>query len=412
MKIDQLAHKKILILGYGKEGKATENFLRDRVPSAQITIADQAKNPDYLDAQFATDIVIKSPSIPPHLLKVPYTTATNIFFDNDAHFKIGVTGSKGKSTTSSLIYHILKTAGKSVYLIGNIGTPMISFLHQHIEKDAIFVIEMSSYQLEDIEFSPNISVIVSLFPDHLDHHGTVEQYYAAKKRIFAHAKPSDVFVFNSQFELLNQWADQAKCTIKPFIENLPEEIKSVPLLGEHNASNIRGAITVADLMGVERSSAAKAVATFQPLPHRLQPVGFFKKIQFYDDAISTTPESTIAAINSLPKIGTILLGGQNRGYNFAELIQLIEKKKIQNIVLFPDSGKEIQEQINKREFFKPRILHTDQMSQAVEFAFDFTPPGTICLLSTASPSYSVWKNFEEKGDMFQLWIQKIGHGQN
>ena len=147
------------------------------------------------------------------------------------------------------------------------------------------------------------------------------------------------------------------------------------------------------------------VQNFQPLPHRLQFVGKFKNILFYDDAISTTPESTICAINSFPVIGTIFLGGLDRGYDFNELSKIIIDKKIPNIVLFPDSGQKIFELLKNIEginFFK-----TKNMEQAVDFAYKNTPTNTVCLLSTASPSYSLWKNFEEKGNEFQFFVKKL-----
>ena len=411
MQITELQNKTILILGYGKEGQSTERFLKAKVPSAKILIADQSKDPKYLEKQHDADIVIKSPGIPSQLLNVPYTTATNIFFANDNHTKIGITGSKGKSTTSSLIYAMLKQAGKHVHLIGNIGTPMLDYLINPVEEDAIFVCELSSYQLQDLNYSPHVSVIVSLFPDHINYHGTVEDYYEAKHQIIKNASAEDYFIYNPQFELLTKWAKEADCKTLPFISELPESVTTIPLLGEHNRSNIRGAITAARICNVSDEDIAQAIASFQPLAHRLQPVGTFKDIPFYDDAISTTPESTIAAINSLPKIGTIFLGGQNRGYDFHELVKIVLEKEIQNVVLFPDSGEAILNAFKETQQTLPNILQTDSMEAAVKFAYDHTPSGTICLLSTASPSYTIWKNFEEKGDIFQLYVRQLGNDQ-
>ncbi len=410
MKIDQLENKKILILGYGKEGKVTEQFLKKMVPSAKVTIGDQEKDPNYLSKQRDADLVIKTPSIAKELVTVPYTTATNLFFANNTNCKIGVTGSKGKSTTSSLIYSILKESGRKVELVGNIGNPMLNYLLEPVDPETIFVCELSSYQLDDIQYSPNISVIVSLFPDHINFHGNIGNYYESKHNIIKHAKAEDYYVYNPQFELLDQWALEANCQTIPFIRYLPEEIQEVPLIGEHNMSNLRGAITVAELFDIENEDIAEAVRTFIPLKHRLEKVGEFKDILFFDDAISTTPESTIAAIEALPPIGTIMLGGQNRGYDFTELAQMILLKNISNIILFPDSGEDILESLLLITADLPTILHTDSMEAAVKFAYENTPTHTICLLSTASPSYSLWKNFEEKGDQFQQYV--IAYGKN
>jgi len=151
----------------------------------------------------------------------------------------------------------------------------------------------------------------------------------------------------------------------------------------------------------------KAIVGFKGLPHRLEYIGEFKGIKFYDDAISTTPESTIVAIQALPNTATIFLGGEDRGYDFNELEKILRKSNIKNIVLFPDTGERI---LKSKEEFK--VLETHSIEEAVKFAFKYTPKGKICLLSTASPSYSLWKNFEEKGDLFQKFIKIHGTKQN
>ena len=172
------------------------------------------------------------------------------------------------------------------------------------------------------------------------------------------------------------------------------------MLGAHNLNNIKAAIKVARLFKISDSVIKKAIKNFKPLPHRLEFVGEFKGIKFYDDAISTTPESTIMAIKALKNIGTIFLGGQDRGYDFRELEKILKLYRIQNIVLFPETGNRI---LKSRKGFN--IFETRSINNAVKFAFKNTPKGRICLLSTASPSYSIWKNFEEKGDLFQYFVK-------
>lgn len=169
--------------------------------------------------------------------------------------------------------------------------------------------------------------------------------------------------------------------------------------------NIDAATAVAKIFDISDEIIKNAVRNFQPLPHRLQFVGKFKDILFYDDAISTTPESTVCAINSFLKIGTIFLGGLDRGYDFNELSKIIIDKKIPNIVLFPDSGEKIFNLLKKVAGIK--FLKTKSMEEAISFAYKNTPANTVCLLSTASPSYSLWKNFEEKGNQFQLFVKKL-----
>jgi UDP-N-acetylmuramoylalanine--D-glutamate ligase len=165
--------------------------------------------------------------------------------------------------------------------------------------------------------------------------------------------------------------------------------------------NIKAAVAVAEVLKISKKSIKEGIEKFQSLPHRLELVGEFQGIKFYDDAISTTPESTIAAINSLNNVETIFLGGLDRGYDFVKLAGVIDKSKIRNIVFFPDSGKKIEESLQKKSKKKYQTLHTKNMAEAVKFATANTKTGGICLLSTASPSYSLWKNFEEKGNQFK-----------
>ncbi len=405
MKFNQLKkYKKILILGYGIEGQATERFLKKYHPTALVGIADKNINVNYFDEQNKYDLVIRSPGVPKKLVTIPYTTATNIFFGNCQGKIIGVTGSKGKSTTTSLIYSILKNAKKKVKLCGNIGRPMLLELLKPMSREDIFVCELSSYQLDDIEYSPHISVITNLFPEHMNYHGSIDAYYQAKKNILKFVKPDDYYCYNPKYSILEQWAKNIKCNSRPSKRIIYFDQMTNPLIGKHNLENIDEAVTVAKIFNISDEIIKNTVRNFQPLPHRLQLVGKFRNILFYDDAISTTPESTICAINSFPKIGTIFLGGFDRGYDFDELSRVIIDKKIPNIVLFPDSGEKIFKLLKKVTGIK--FLRTKSMEEAVKFAYTYTPQNKICLLSNASPSYSLWKNFEEKGDLFQFFVKK------
>lgn len=408
MTIQELTGKKILIVGYAKEGKATEAFLKEKVPSAHVSVVDQSQGENYLAHQTEFDVAVKSAGIHADLLKIPYTTATNIFFANVKGMTIGITGTKGKSTTTSLIYALLKQAGRKAHLVGNIGNPMLSELISSNNEDDIWVCELSSYQLSDIDYSPHIGVMVSLFPEHMDYHGGVENYYAAKARLVAHMTENDYFVYNAAFEKIGEIARHTKAKSVQFVEDLPFDKAIVPLLGEHNQSNVRAAVTVGKILGVSEADMEEAVINFQALPHRLQNVGTYKSITFVDDAISTTPQSTLAALEAITQVGTILLGGQDRGYDFAELVKVLAEKNIPNLVLFPESGAKIRLELENSATYHPRVLETASMQEAVQFAYDNTPEGMVCLLSTASPSYTLWKNFEVKGDEFQKIVKELG----
>lgn len=410
MKLEGLAKKKICILGYGKEGKATHSFLQTLVPTAVVSTADQKDGSDYLTGLAAYDVVIKAPGVPKRLVPVPYTTATNIFFANTKGYTIGVTGSKGKSTTASLLYSILKKDGKNVHLVGNIGNPMLTALGKERGSDTIYVIELSSYQLDDIEYSPRISLIVNLFPEHMDYHGCVESYWEAKERIVIQATRNDYFVYNPAIPRLVHLAETTKAKVVPFVKELPFDDTHIRLLGRHNRDNIRAAVTAAGILSVSPETMEKAVAGFRALPHRLEYVGTYRSISFYDDAISTTPESAICAIESFPTVGAILLGGQDRGYDFSRLGKIIAKRRIPTIVLFPDSGESIYRAITNASYAPENLLRTDKMEEAVAFVYAHAPKDSVCLLSNASPSYSLWENFEKKGDLFTQFVREHSSG--
>lgn len=410
MKLEELRNKKILIVGFGVEGKATLKFLRHHFPKMTVGVVDKQDDIDYLLKQKGYDLAIKSPGVQKELINIPYTTATNIFFANVRGKTIGITGSKGKSTTSSLVDNILREAELKGHLVGNIGNPMLTELLQSNDKDDIWVCELSSFQLSDINYSSHISIMLNLFPEHMDYHGGIDEYWKAKKRIVAKATIKDYFIFNPAYPQLKQLAKNIKARPVPFTEKLPLRENEIPLLGKHNIDNVRAAVTVARLIKISEKHIANGIKNFKPLPHRLELVGTFKGITFYDDAISPNPTSTIKAIETIENVGTIFLGGQDRGWDFRKLADTVLQYKIPNIVLFKDSGEKIYKTIlmraKKIKIKAPTAFPAKNMEKAVKIAYQHTPKYTICLLSCASPSFSLWKNFEEKGDLFQKFVKK------
>ncbi len=434
--------QKICILGAGREGQATVRFFRERFPDAVLSLADQ-KNPgvdfvgietlfesDYPKDLSRWDIVVVSPGIPPHteLLGTArvITTATNIFFEECPAKIIAVTGSKGKSTTSSLIADILRMGGKNVHLVGNIGKPALDYLQAGISPEDIVVFELSSYQASRLTKGPDIGVITNLFPEHLDYHGSLEQYYTDKLKMATMQKISQVLIYNGEnLQLIERVKEMpAKLVAYPDVSGAHVRdgkvyfgneavclVADIPLKGEHNVMNVLAAVTVAFQtvypFEISKVACGSAIRNFQSLPHRLQLVGKFKDIEFYDDSISTTPESTLAALQALPNVGCIFLGGTNRGYEFGELAKKLQVMNIPAVVLFPDTGELI-----KKEFevigYQPVVLKTRDMQEAVRFAYATTPKNMVCLLSCASPSFSVFKNFEERGDKFQEAVRAMG----
>ena len=306
--------KNVLIMGYGKEGQISKKYIEKEFPKIKIEIADKVSDGrNYLRKQNNFDLAIKTAGMRKELVEIPYTTATNIFFSKLkalGNVVVGVTGSKGKSTTTSLIYSILKEAGKDARILGNIGNPMLEVL---LEKNPpaggeIFVIELSSYQLDDIEFSPDIAVVTNLFPEHMNYHGNEKKYYEAKKNIVKFQNKNNVFVCDSENKKVSSWLKDVKSKVvqfekKSFLNNV-----KVNLIGDHNKKNILAAVAVVKQLGISNEIIKNAIEKFQPLPHRLEFVGKFNDIEFYDDAISTSPESTIEAIKALKGIDTIFLG--------------------------------------------------------------------------------------------------------
>src|SRR3989338_5159336 len=438
MLLQDLNGKTVCVLGYGKEGRAMVKALEEFAPECEITIAD--KNPDidvdgdrhwkqvgegWLENLNKFDVIIKSPGIPPSALPpTPNTLLTNstqIFLEETASRSatvIGVTGSKGKSTTSTLIHEILKAGDKKTFLVGNIGEPAISHL-KDASVNTYFVLEMSSYQLMDCHSSPPIAVITSFFPEHLDYHAStalstgstpLEAYKEAKSHITRFQSEGDFVAYDAS----STGAEEIACMspgkrIAVHAEDLP--LESMGLKGEHNRRNAAIAFLTTRLLGVPERISIPVIQNFRGLPHRLQSLGIHHGAEWVDDAISTTPESTIAALDALgDRVAFIILGGQDRGNDFTALGKRIAASKIKTIILFPDSGPRIRKAIEDAnaaaEFFD-----VETMQEAIEHAkfsilnsqFSISP---IVLLSTASPSYNMFKNFEEKGAMFLLCIEK------
>ncbi len=368
MRIHELDGKTICVLGYGKEGRATVTALEQYAPNAEITIADrQAAIPKDSDKHWwqlgdgwlenlkKFDIIIKSPGIPPQKELEAHAEKTigavQIFLDTIAGsgaVVIGVTGSKGKSTTSALIAAMLKAGGKDVGLVGNIGDPSIAHIGD-AKKGTIFVHELSSYMLQDLTSSPHVAVVTSFFPEHLDYHGSIEAYLDAKKNIARFQREEDATYFNADAPGAVTIAQEGHGRKIPVhAGDCPIDLTQTKLIGEHNRANIALAWRVVEDLGIRKETAIAAAKTFQPLPHRLESLGVVHGIEWIDDAISTTPESAIAALDALgDRVATIILGGQDRGNDFRELAKRLKDSSVKTIILFPGSGPRIREEIEE-----------------------------------------------------------------
>lgn len=413
MLLSELKNKRVLILGFGTEGKDTFLFLRKKFPRLSLGIADRKSKlqvpnrrntklhlgKNYLKAAGKYQVVIKSPGIPTSSLK-PFlrtgqilTSQAALFFANCPGTIIGVTGTKGKSTTSSLIYSVLKEGEKRAFLVGNIETPSLSLL-QKAKKEDVFVYELSSFQLEDVKQSPHIAVILNIFAEHLDHHGTLKEYLKAKSNISRFQKKGDVVVYDAQNKNAAALARLSQGRKIPFTKGKKT--------GESRwIAAAEPAIIVGKLLGIPKAKIAKAIRKFKPLPHRLEPTGTFRGIAFVNDSASTNPASAIAALQTLgPRVHTLIAGGLDRGLSYKELGHEIEKSSVRLLILFPDTGKKILRGIKKDI---PHYI-VSSMKEAVRLSYTHTPKGRICLLSPASASFNMFENFKDRGDQFKRYV--------
>ncbi len=408
MKLQDLRGKKILLLGFGREGKDTLAFLRKKFPSKIVGIADQKLNKNYLKALKDYDVIIKSPGISPRLIasfitkKQIVTSQTEIFFDECPGTIIGVTGTKGKSTTASLCYAVLKHAGKKVHLIGNIGEPVLQFLDKATPED-IFVYELSSFQLTNFKKSPHIAVFLNLYPEHLNYYGGKFKDYAnAKANITKHQTVTDFLIYNSKDKAVAKIAKQSKAQKIPFTESLSSTF----------VASTEPARLVGKLFGISEKKIQSAIKKFKPLPHRLERVGppngearEYKGISFYNDSLATIPEATMRAIDLLgPKLHTLIAGGFDRGISYEKLGKKIEQSSIKTLVLFPTTGEKILRSMSR----PPQYFFANSMKEAVEFCYKKTPKRTVCLLSPASSSFNMFKDYKDRGDQFKKFVMAYG----
>lgn len=443
----------VLILGYGREGQCVHRYLCAHSPGLEIAVSDRqpvrliAEAPPvtklytgkgYLSALSDYDTIIRSPGISPLLLQAAagkhMTSLTNIFMSLIPGKTIGITGTKGKSTTASLIHGILAAHFADVRLVGNIGLPALDYL-EGADSNTLFVIELSSFQLEDLHYSPDTSVLLEIFPEHLDHHGNFDNYVDAKLNIFKMQKPGGHLVLNPDTEamLAGQIViNSRKCyyalndsgAAGSFVRDksicVREEdgvrtilpLAELPLLGQGNVKNVLAAAAVGRLSGVPPEKIAQAVRDFRPLEHRLEYIGQYGGIHFYDDSLSTIPQAAINALEALgTDVETVILGGQDRGIDFSVLGPVVLAGQVKTVILFPSSGERIWKAIAEAGANRaalPEHYYTESMKEALELVYRHTAPGKICLLSPASPSLNLFRDYRERGEEFCKWARVLG----
>lgn len=449
--INYFSNKEILILGFGREGISTYNLIRKYLPEKNITIADEKikfyesyefllndKNVKFFDGENYMqnlnkfDIIMKSPGIPfnkidtkPIMNKIK--SQMELFLEFFNNYTIGVTGTKGKSTTSSLIYTILKENNKDVYLLGNIGKPIFDVIDE-INENTIIVLEMSSHQLEFLKKSPNIAILLNIFEEHLDHYKSYQGYIDAKCNIFRNQKEDDFFLYNIDNKTLT---DNIKNTVQKCIsisingnkqancyldgEDIIFDGKKIyskndkrNLKGDYNLNNIMFALCVCEILNIDINKAKKSIENFKTLPHRLEFVKNVNGVDYYDNSIATIPMATIEAVEALKNVNTLIIGGMDRGIDYTSFVDFLYNSNIENIICMPKTGYDIADKLEnkivKNNINNIHIYKTETLQEAVEISKKVTKKNMICLLSPAAASYGFFKNFEEKGDLFKKLV--------
>ncbi len=417
--------KSVLILGFGREGRSTYKMLTRLGAHSRLGIADMNTPADFDDPAVAMhcgegyfdvlddyDIVFKSPGIvlPKHWneYKSLITSQTEVFMQAYNRQIIGITGTKGKSTVSTLTHHVLKTNGVPTLLAGNIGLPMFE-IYDSVTPETVIVLELSCHQLEICRFSPSIGVLLNIYEEHLDHYGTLENYANAKLNIYLNQKPLDELYINDMSLIEGRKDTRSRVVmidpaILPF-ETL-EELGGIKLRGTHNRSNCAFVYTICRNFGISVEAFVESLRSYEPLHHRLEFIGQKNGVDYYDDSIATAVESCINAMESIGNASTILIGGMDRGIDYTKLVEYLPGCRLQNIVFMYASGKRIHDQLMEYSGGKmeQNIYLVDDLSAAVETAQRITPEGGACILSPAAASYDHFKNFEERGDVYKALV--------
>lgn len=445
MKIPFDKKKKIAIAGFGVEGRAVFDYLKKH-GFKNVTVFDEKKSGKSIKNTFnfdSYDIIFRSPGIHkdhPKLIKAGnkgkiITSATRLFFEMCPSKIIGVTGTKGKGTTSTLLYKILKKAKKDVYLGGNIGKCPLYFLDS-LKKNSIVVLELSSFQLHDFDKSPHISIVLKTTSEHLDYHKDREEYLQAKESIVKYQSENDAVIVNIDYDYYKRFISLTPANKLMVSRSRPVEngayiqknkivtvknkktaalcdIKDVGLTGPHNLENILAAAAAAQFLSVSIKAMKEVIKEFKGLPHRLEFIREINGIQFYNDSFSTTPDTCIAAIQSFEKPLTLIAGGSEKYADYFDLGKaVILQKNLKNVILMGETAGNIEKAIKNAlmksaKKLQQKIIRAKDYKEAFKKAFDNTKKGGIVLLSPASASFDMFRNYKHRGDTYRKWVESL-----
>lgn len=449
-----LVYMKIALLGFGLQNRSAYTYWNQ--PENEITICAQKDAGDlpggvaqvigdnYLDNLERFDMLVRSPSIHPRQIvqanpEIPnildkVTTNTNEFFRVCPAPVIGVTGTKGKGTTSTLISKILETAGHKVHLGGNIGTPPLELLKNDIKPTDTVVLELANFQLIDLKYSPKIAVCLIVNEEHLDWHADMFEYIHAKQQLFAHQTHDNLAVYNERSEYSEQVASisparKISYDVPPIEQETLEDkdvfvhgnkiiafgehvcdADDVALLGRHNLENVCAAIAATfDIVQGNTHILKKAIKNFKGLAHRIEILGQKHGIWFVNDSFASNPGATIAAMAAVKKHKVMIIGGYERDLNLEELITAIKanQKDIRKVVLIGASGPRVASELTAAGFTNFELTNAQTMPEVVASAQKHAQKGDAIVLSPAFASFDMFKNFEDRGLQFKAVFEKL-----
>ena len=435
--------KKVLVIGAARSGLAGAEFLAAHSETVVLTDMKQVERGDNLAALGVSfiwgeqpdvaavqpDYIVVSPGVPltiPPIVyaqehQIPVIGELELAYRNCKAPFVAITGTNGKTTTTTLTGELLKKTGKQVFVGGNIGVPLISYVEQLDEQDVV-VAEVSSFQLETTDtFCPHLALMINLTPDHLDRHGDMAGYLAAKAKIFANQQPSDYLILNYDDEALRQVAAQSRGKVLFFsqqhileegvyLENDQVMLKlngvcieickanEIAIKGRHNLENSMGAILLAYLSGVTPADIRQVLMDFPGVEHRLEPVRTVNDVLYINDSKGTNPDSTIKALEAYERPIVIILGGKNKGSDFTELAELV-KKRVKKAVVLGQAKPAIVEALQKAGFHD--YVEKDTFEETVHTAAALAEPGDIVLLSPACASWDMFPSYEVRGQLFK-----------
>lgn len=432
--------KKVAVIGFGVEGKAALAYWS--AAGAEVTVCDRNTSPgvpegtatqlgdNYLHDLARFDIVVRSAGIPPEVLTGPnpgiedkITTIVDEFLRVcPTKNVIGITGTKGKGTTSTLVTRMLEAAGKRVYLGGNIGKAPFDFLHELTPDDWV-VLELSSFQLCDIKHSPRIAACLLLVPEHINWHGTFEEYARAKSNIFAFQKPGDIAIYDAANDASRTIAQRGEGAKIPYFAEPGAHVAGdeivigdqvicktgdLKLLGTHNWENACAAATIIwqALPDVDWTPVARALTSFAGLPYRLEFIREVDGAKYYDDTLGTTPESAIGALSAFDGPKVIILGGESKGVGFEQLALAVAKSNVRAAVLVGQTAGEIEREL-RGAGFENIVQGGDSMTAIVDACRTAAQPGDVVLLAPACASFGMFKDYKDRGDQFNDAVRAL-----